>query len=102
MYNPREVVQKSIMPAYPHLQTAVIDFAAIQKSVDAMVMIGVPYGDAVNTAPDLARAQAAQVAASVEAAGGPAGLADKEIVALTAYLQRLGRDLKNATAGGTR
>ncbi|MBI5600211.1 MAG: cytochrome-c oxidase, cbb3-type subunit I [Gemmatimonadetes bacterium] len=102
MYNPREVVQKSIMPAYPHLQTAVIDFAAIQKSVDAMAMIGVPYGDAVNTAPELARAQAAQVAASVEAAGGPKGLADKEIVALTAYLQRLGRDLKNATAGGAR
>ena len=99
MYNPREVVQKSIMPAYPHLQTTVIDFAAIQKSVDAMAMIGVPYGDAVNTAPDLARAQAAQVAASVEAAGGPAGLADKEIVALTAYLQRLGRDLKNASSG---
>jgi cytochrome c oxidase cbb3-type subunit I/II len=46
--------------------------------------------------------QAAQVAASVEAAGGPTGLADKEIVALTAYLQRLGRDLKNATAGGNR
>ena len=64
-----------------------------------MAMIGVPYGDAVNTAPDMARAQAAQVAASVEAAGGPKGLADKEIVALTAYLQRLGRDLKNATTG---
>ena len=99
MYNPREVVQKSIMPAYPHLQANVLDFAAIQKSVDAMAMIGVPYGDAVNTAPDMARAQAAQVAASVQAAGGPAGLADKEIVALTAYLQRLGRDLKNATTG---
>jgi len=99
MYNPREVTQKSIMPAYPRLQTNVIDFAVIQKHVDAMAMLGVPYGDAVNRAPEMAREQAAQVAASIEAAGGPKGLADKEIVALTAYLQRLGRDLKNATAG---
>jgi cytochrome c oxidase cbb3-type subunit I/II len=99
MYNPREVVQKSIMPAYPHLQTAAIDFDAIQKSVDAMAMIGVPYGDAVNNAPAQAKAQAEQVAASIEAGGGPKGLADKEIVALTAYLQRLGRDLKNASSG---
>jgi cytochrome c oxidase cbb3-type subunit I/II len=64
-----------------------------------MAMIGVQYGDAVNKAPEMAKAQAAQVAASIEAAGGPKGLADKEIVALTAYLQRLGRDLKNASSG---
>jgi len=97
MNNPREITQKSIMPAYPHLLTNTIDFPTIQKHVDAMAMIGVPYGDAVNKAPEMAKAQAAQIAASIEAAGGPKGLADKEIVALTAYLQRLGRDLKNAS-----
>ncbi len=99
MYNPREVTQKSIMPAYPKLQTNLIDFPTIQKHVDAMAMLGVPYGDAINRAPEMAKAQAAQIAASIEAAGGPKGLADKEIVALTAYLQRLGRDIKNAPAG---
>jgi cytochrome c oxidase cbb3-type subunit I/II len=99
MYNPREITQKSIMPAYPKLQENVVDFAGIQKHVDAMAMIGVPYGDAINKAPEMAREQAKQIAASIEAAGGPKGLEDKEIVALTAYLQRLGRDLKNATAG---
>jgi cytochrome c oxidase cbb3-type subunit I/II len=99
MYNPREVTQKSIMPAYPKLQVNVIDFATIQKHVDVMAMLGVPYGDAVNRAPQMAREQAQQIAAGIEAAGGPKGLQDKEIVALTAYLQRLGRDLKNATVG---
>ncbi len=97
MHTPTDVVPKSIMPAYPKLQTNVLNFTAIQRSVDAMAMVGVPYGDAVNKAPAMARAQAAQVAAAIEAAGGPTGLADKEIVALTAYLQRLGRDLRNAT-----
>ena len=101
MKNPREVTQKSIMPAYPRLETNVIDFPTIQKHVDAMAMLGVPYGDAVNKAPEMAKAQAAQIAASIEAAGGPKGLADKEIVALTAYLQRLGRDIKNASGTAT-
>ena len=98
MYNPREITQKSIMPAYPHLQQNLIAFGTIQKHVDAMAMIGVPYGDAVNKAEAMARAQAKEIAASIEASGGPKGLEDKEIVALTAYLQRLGRDLKNASA----
>ena len=98
MYNPREITQQSIMPAYPKLQENVIDFDDIQKHVDAMAMLGVPYGDAVNKAPQMAREQAQQIASGIEAAGGPKGLHDKEIVALTAYLQRLGRDLKNASA----
>ncbi len=98
MYNPREITQKSIMPAYPKLQENVIDFDGIQKHVDAMAMLGVPYGDAINRAPQMARDQAKLIAASIEATGGPKGLENKEIVALVSYLQRLGRDLKNATA----
>ena len=42
----------------------------------------------------MARAQAAEMAASIEAQGGPTGLADKEVIALVAYLQRLGRDIR--------
>ena len=38
--------------------------------------------------------QAKVIAAEVEAQKGPTGLVDKEIVALTAYLQRLGTDIK--------
>jgi cytochrome c oxidase cbb3-type subunit I/II len=88
------------MPPYAHLQANTLDFDGIQKRVDAMAMLGVPYGDAVTRAPAMARAQATALAASIQAAGGPAGLGDKEIIALVAYLERLGMDIKApATAG---
>ena len=110
--NPRAISPKSIMPAYPHLLTAELDFERIQSRVDAMAMLGVPYGDAVNNAPSLARAQALTVANSIAAGGGESGLETREIVALIAYMQRLGRDVRvvrtadpaaaSRTAGGAR
>jgi cytochrome c oxidase cbb3-type subunit I/II len=99
MANPREIVQRSIMPAYPQLEQKALDFAGIQSRVEVMAMLGVPYGEAVQAgrAPEMARAQAKELAAAVVSQGGPDGLADKEIIALVAYLQRLGRDLKAST-----
>ncbi len=91
---PRAIVANSIMPAYSQLERNALDFDFIQKRVDAMVMLGVPYGEAVNRAPQMAREQATLIAAGIEAQGGPTGLADKEVIALVAYLQRLGRDIK--------
>jgi cytochrome c oxidase cbb3-type subunit I/II len=103
MEAPRSIVQNSIMPKYGQLLTTPLDFEQIQSRVDAMAMLGVPYGDAVNRAPAMAREQAQRIAEGVAAAGGPADLADKEIVALVAYLQRLGTDIRKgavAAAGG--
>jgi len=96
MEDPRAITQNSIMPAYPHLLTKRLDFDGIQARVDAMTMLGVPYGDAVNRAPRMAREQAATLARSIEGEGGPKALEDKQIVALVAYLQRLGKDIKAA------
>jgi cytochrome c oxidase cbb3-type subunit I/II len=42
----------------------------------------------------MAEAQAKTIADGIAQQGGPAGLERKEIVALTAYLQRLGTDIK--------
>jgi cytochrome c oxidase cbb3-type subunit I/II len=86
------------MPPYPGLLAHRLDFAGIQKRVDVMAMLGVPYGETLKDAPGQARAQAAALAAGIAAQGGPQGLEDKEIVALVAYLQRLGRDLKTGAA----
>jgi cytochrome c oxidase cbb3-type subunit I/II len=97
--SPSSITPRSIMPAYPQLASAPLDFKGIQNRVDAMAMLGVPYGDAVRHAPALARAQAQEVAGRIEAQGGPAGLADKEVVALIAYLQRLGADIKGGDPG---
>jgi cytochrome c oxidase cbb3-type subunit I/II len=94
--DPRSVTPRSIMPAYAHLMSAHLDFAVIQDRVDAMAMLGVPYGDALHRAPDMARAQARSIAASIAAQGGPRTLEDKEIVALVAYLQRLGTDSRKS------
>ncbi len=91
---PTSITARSIMPAYPHFLTKTINFEQIQSRVDAMAMLGVPYGDAVNSAPAMARAQAAEIAAEIERQGGPTGLSDKQIVAMVAYMQRLGMDLR--------
>jgi cytochrome c oxidase cbb3-type subunit I/II len=93
--NPSEITARSIMPPYPWLLKDPLDFGAIQSRVDAMAMLGVPYGSAVHDAPGQARAQARQIADAIAAQGGPADLADKEVVAMIAYLQRLGRDIKS-------
>ena len=83
------------MPSYRHLLTADLNFDRIQSRVDAMVMLGVPYGDAVTDAPSLARAQAERIAASIVQGGGESGYESKEIVAMIAYMQRLGRDVQS-------
>ena len=93
MENPRSLSPKSIMPAYPSLLTNATDFDGIQKRVDVMAMLGVPYGDAINKANQMARDQAQLIAADIEKNGGPTGLKDKEITALVAYLERLGTDI---------
>ncbi len=93
MDNPVSTTEQSIMPRYPWMLENEIPFDKIQKRVDVMTMLGVPYGDAVQHAEQLAREQAAALATEVEAQGGPAGLQTKEIIALVAYLQRLGTDI---------
>jgi cytochrome c oxidase cbb3-type subunit I/II len=98
MADPRALSPKSIMPAYAHLEATDLDFGAIQKRVDVMAMLGVPYGDAVNKAPQMAHDQAKVLADEIVRAGGPAGLESKEIVALVAYLERLGTDIRRAPA----
>ncbi len=91
MKNPRTVSPESIMPAYPHLFTSVVDHSTSADRVRAMRALGVPYtADQVTQAEQDARRQAAQIAADLEQAGVKAS-PDTEIIALTAYLQRLGR-----------
>ncbi|MBL9031732.1 MAG: cytochrome-c oxidase, cbb3-type subunit I [Phycisphaerae bacterium] len=95
MENPRQLVAQSIMPGYAHLLREKLDFEAIQRRVGVMAMLGVPYGEAVKPgrAAELARAQAAKIATELVTQGGYPDMADKKIIALVAYLQRLGTDL---------
>ena len=87
------------MPPYPHLLEQPLDFAQAEASVAAMKALGVAYSDAeVATASTLARAQAERIAAQIVEEQGPAGLGDRKVVALVAYLMRLGTDLDKPVA----
>jgi len=96
-HDPRSISKDSVMPSYPHLLEDDIPYDVIQSRVDAMVTLGVPYGDAErHDAAGIARTQAAEVADGIVKEGGPASVADKDVIALIAYLQRLGTDIKVA------
>jgi cytochrome c oxidase cbb3-type subunit I/II len=100
MIDPREVTPGSIMPSYSWLAEDKTDFGILSKKLSVMKMIGVPYSDAeIQNAESLARGQAQEIAQRLESQGAPKGTEDKEIVALIAYLQRLGSDFKKAQQG---
>ena len=65
-----------------------------------MAMLGVPYDRAaLDDAPGLARKQATEVAKRLAAQGGPPDMNDRDVIALTAYMQRLGADMAAAKEG---
>jgi cytochrome c oxidase cbb3-type subunit I/II len=99
MQDPRSTTPQSIMPAYQWLEERDLDFAEIQGRVDAMAMLGVPYGEAVLRAEDMARRQSHEIAGRIASQGGPKNLQTKQITALVAYLQRLGTDIKPQGSG---
>ena len=67
-----------------------------------MAMLGVPYGDAaIDAGDDGAGAGAGDRRPDSRRRAGPRELEDKEIVALVAYLQRLGTDISQPRAGRT-
>ena len=94
MQDPRAITQGSIMPGYPWMLTAPLDVGAIPRTMRAHRALGVPYSDEdVAGAVELAAEQARQIASEIEAQGGPPGLDGSTVVALIAYLQRLGTDI---------
>jgi len=88
-----QITPGSIMPSYKHLIAQELNFDEIQARVGSMAMLGVPYGDAVTNASEMAREQARQVAQEIVDQGGPEGLENRKVTALIAYIQRLGVDI---------
>jgi cytochrome c oxidase cbb3-type subunit I/II len=94
MDDPRAITAGSIMPAYPWMLEKDTDFSSIESVMRAHRTIGVPYTDEeIAGGEAAARDQAKAIADEIVVQGGPDGLADKQIVALIAYLQRLGTDI---------
>lgn len=98
MLDPQSMSPGSIMPSYPWLLDDPIDTASTPAKVRAMQELGVPYPTGYDTQAnkDLL-SQAAGISASLKADKIHPGNI-KEIVALIAYLQRVGKDIKTAPA----
>lgn len=99
MLDPRAVVPNSLMPAYPWLMKEDTNFGIMKRKFEVMRSLGVPYGDAdITYAEANARAQAKIIAADLGADTGIKNLENKEIIALIAYMQRLGVNPNSAPA----
>jgi cytochrome c oxidase cbb3-type subunit I/II len=93
MLDPQEVSPGSIMPAYPWLFEDELDVSLIEKKIAAMRTLGVPYPENYESiALEDLNKQAQQITddlAKEKLEVAP----NMEIIALIAYLQKLGRDI---------
>ena len=93
MREPQSMSPGSIMPAYGVLYEQSLNTSQTQDKLNAMKKLGVPYDDAQikNAVADLTK-QSKEIQARLAEEKIKVG-ADKEIIALIAYLQRLGTDI---------
>ena len=76
LINPRDLVPESNMPAYPWLETDMVDPAGVAPKMQALRLLGHPYSDA-------------EIAGAADEVKGKS-----ELEALIAYLQVLGTSVK--------
>jgi cytochrome c oxidase cbb3-type subunit I/II len=100
MLDPRSITDGSIMPNYAHLASEPVDTTATVHKVTAMKSVGVPYTiqdiDSVAASLD---AQAQEITKDL-ASQGIQARSDTQIIAIIAYLQRLGLH-KSSFAGAS-
>jgi cytochrome c oxidase cbb3-type subunit I/II len=102
MWDPTSMSPGSIMPRYPWMfsadgRDATLDTAFTAKKMKVLQGLGVPYtDDEIAHADRLRYAQASLIAADLNADPTIKVDPNEEIVALIAYLQRLGTDIKKA------
>lgn len=94
LLDPTSMSPGSIMPPYPWLITQKLDTTITASKISAMQMLGVPYeeGYSQRANADL-KLQADSIVRNL-AKDNIKVTSDKEIVAIIAYLQRLGTDIK--------
>jgi cytochrome c oxidase cbb3-type subunit I/II len=103
MTSPTSTSPASIMPRYPWLLTDKVDESMTPAKIRAMITLGVPYPEGYDqmAVADMQK-QAKEIYDDLKLSEaqlllGEDGLApDQEIIALIAYLQKLGRDIEVA------
>lgn len=92
--DPDSMTQGSIMPSYGWLEANDLNFQSIPDRIKAAAFLGAPYEEeTLNNSIEIAKAQAKEIADQIAAQDGPKGLQEKQVVAVIAYLQRLGTDI---------
>ncbi len=87
------------MPNYPWLLEQRLDTTVIAARMRALRKVGVPYTDEnIQTAVKSIEEQSRKVVANLAVGSITNAPADREIVAVIAYLQRLGTDIKTSSA----
>ncbi|MFT3765726.1 MAG: cytochrome-c oxidase, cbb3-type subunit I [Minicystis sp.] len=91
MMDPRSISEGSNMPPYSHLANQKVDFSLTNRKLSAMKSVGVPYSqEQIGASAADARAQADVITKDLSD-NGVTVAPDTEIVAMIAYLQRIGR-----------
>lgn len=91
--NPQKMVAQSIMPPYPWIINNTLNTSTTAKKIRVMQALGVPYPEGYDAkAVEDLKKQAAQIAQGLRD-GGIDVTDDKEVIALIAYIQRLGTDI---------
>jgi cytochrome c oxidase cbb3-type subunit I/II len=105
MMDPGSISSGSIMPAYPWMFTNTLDLASLKGKMEAMVTLGVPYTqDEVDNGEAIAMKQANAIFDDLKKDEKNLLLSEDglqnnhEIIALIAYLQRLGTDISLSTS----
>ena len=99
MDDPTTVSPGSLMPRYSWLKEQILDVSNTEAKINAMRTLGVPYEQGYEkTANTDLQKQAEEIAADLQKQGIDV-TSDREIIALIAYLQRLGTDIKNQQTG---
>lgn len=94
MEDPRSMSPGSLMPPYPWMTTNELDNSDLPAKIRTLQRLGVPYPEGFDQeAIADYNAQAAKVVANLKSSGVEVA-PNTEIVALIAYLQRMGTDIK--------
>jgi len=95
--NPRDMYPQSIMPKYPWFAVNTVDLKDVKRSIEAMQTLGVPYpkGYADKASADYIK-QATGIVNELKQSGVDVKPAS-EMVAMIAYLHKLGRDISPET-----
>lgn len=93
--DPTNVSPGSLMPRYSWLKEQVLNISNTESKINAMRTLGVPYDAGFEKVANVELQKQADLIAKDLQKQGIDVTSDKEVIALIAYIQRLGTDIKN-------